>query len=546
MKKVGIILALFLISLWVGNSLAQDEVPLLSISWSDEEAAILDSISAIKYILAEVDVDNDGKQEFIVPIDYGVLNGVLTSQIAVFEAVGDNDFQLAWSYIFPGEAGGELTQPAVGDLDGDGNLEIIAIHIQPEGVNPTMPNIYIFECKGDNDYGTAPTVTWDLNNNRRDNIRCAAAADLDNDGKQEVVLTSKDTQPGVVIASVSNFTMPVWTVEYIDETTYDDPDIAAVVICNLDGDAYKEVALTPIVARTQLDLYLVEYDGTTYQKILPPPKHVLGNGSIHALDAADLDGNGRDELYIGAVDPPLLYVVTKPTGDVTAINTTDIYFIGHIERPDYVPDTGWMPGGTLGDADSDGKMSFLASASGAGACGIDDWEYQGVDVTDPANWQYSYIDVEVALGLGTDFFIYGIDFAYDMDGDGRCEFIVARGPGGTPPATAEPAIYVLEDTMITSGISLSVCIPIEFGLSQNYPNPFNPKTTISYQLPKSAMVKLSIYNVACQLVEVLVSDHKNAGYHTVLWDAVNVSSGLYFYRIEAGKFTEVKKCVFIK
>ena len=88
--------------------------------------------------------------------------------------------------------------------------------------------------------------------------------------------------------------------------------------------------------------------------------------------------------------------------------------------------------------------------------------------------------------------------------------------------------------------------PNSFLLDQNYPNPFNPTTTISFELSMSTTVNLSIYNVTGQLVETLVSEHKNVGYHSVIWNASGVGSGLYFYRIEAGEYTETKKCVIIK
>ncbi|MBC8174896.1 MAG: T9SS type A sorting domain-containing protein [Candidatus Marinimicrobia bacterium] len=89
-------------------------------------------------------------------------------------------------------------------------------------------------------------------------------------------------------------------------------------------------------------------------------------------------------------------------------------------------------------------------------------------------------------------------------------------------------------------------IAMEFALYQNYPNPFNPITKISYQLPQPAFVTLSIYNLTGQLVEKLVSEQKNAGYHTVQWDASQAGSGIYFYRIDAGTFYEVRKCLVIK
>ena len=89
-------------------------------------------------------------------------------------------------------------------------------------------------------------------------------------------------------------------------------------------------------------------------------------------------------------------------------------------------------------------------------------------------------------------------------------------------------------------------VPLEFGLSQNYPNPLNPVTTISYQLPKSEFVNLSIYNAAGQLVETLVNEHKNANYYSVVWNANGISSGVYFYKIVAAEYVAIRKCLILK
>jgi len=88
--------------------------------------------------------------------------------------------------------------------------------------------------------------------------------------------------------------------------------------------------------------------------------------------------------------------------------------------------------------------------------------------------------------------------------------------------------------------------PNEFVLFQNFPNPFNNTTTISYQLPKATTVNISIYNTSGQLVEMLVSGPQATGYHTVQWNADLYEPGLYFYRIDAGGFIEIKKCVLLK
>jgi len=89
-------------------------------------------------------------------------------------------------------------------------------------------------------------------------------------------------------------------------------------------------------------------------------------------------------------------------------------------------------------------------------------------------------------------------------------------------------------------------IPHSFKLNNNYPNPFNPTTTIGYQLPAVSDVELSIYNLTGQKVATLVSERQNAGYHKVEWDASGFASGLYYYRLEAGEFLDVKKMILLR
>jgi hypothetical protein len=89
-------------------------------------------------------------------------------------------------------------------------------------------------------------------------------------------------------------------------------------------------------------------------------------------------------------------------------------------------------------------------------------------------------------------------------------------------------------------------LPTVFALSQNYPNPFNPQTIINYQLPITSYVELSIYNLLGQKVTTLVSEKKAAGYHQVEFNPQNISSGIYYYKIEAGQYQDVKKMILIK
>lgn len=116
--------------------------------------------------------------------------------------------------------------------------------------------------------------------------------------------------------------------------------------------------------------------------------------------------------------------------------------------------------------------------------------------------------------------------------------------------------YVAFDSSIT-GVEDRPIIPTVFALEQNYPNPFNPTTTIRYSLPREAFVSLKVYNVLGQEVAQLVHGEQRPGHVTVVWDGRNragnnVSSGMYFYRIEAtptdgsGAFVQVKKMMLVK
>ena len=89
-------------------------------------------------------------------------------------------------------------------------------------------------------------------------------------------------------------------------------------------------------------------------------------------------------------------------------------------------------------------------------------------------------------------------------------------------------------------------LPEKFILYQNYPNPFNPKTFITYELPTITHVELSIYNLLGQQIVTLVNQKQTAGRYCVEWNAIAFASGMYYYRIEAGDFQDVKKMVLLK
>ncbi|MFZ2325076.1 MAG: T9SS type A sorting domain-containing protein [Ignavibacteriaceae bacterium] len=129
----------------------------------------------------------------------------------------------------------------------------------------------------------------------------------------------------------------------------------------------------------------------------------------------------------------------------------------------------------------------------------------------------------------------------DSDGDG-VPFIPEQ-PNNLPPVFATEATLNL--TGITSVEDVK-SLPTDFALEQNYPNPFNPTTTIRFSLPADNFVSLKIYNLLGQEIATLVNENKIAGNYNINFNASNLSSGVYLYKLDAGKFSAVKKLTLLK
>ena len=104
---------------------------------------------------------------------------------------------------------------------------------------------------------------------------------------------------------------------------------------------------------------------------------------------------------------------------------------------------------------------------------------------------------------------------------------------------------------VTVKVVNNPALPKDFWCGQNYPNPFNLKTVIEYRLPRDGEVKLTIYNVVGQRVKTLINGFQKAGYKNIHWDKRNddgkeVSSGVYFYKIDAGRYSCIKRMLILK
>lgn len=227
----------------------------------------------------------------------------------------------------------------------------------------------------------------------------------------------------------------------------------------------------------------------------------------------NLDGNPS---YLDALDALLAAAVTN--GHSANLDDIEDAFIAH---GIYHPVSVVISGPATREVDEEGTWTANADD------GIAPYDYA---------WEYAISPFETYNSIGTnsstlvfsndETFVLEVTVTDDNDETDIDEHLVSIGGGRFKAGT--------------------VRLPMEFGLDQNYPNPFNPTTTISYQLPEASTVTLTVFNIAGQEVALLIDGQVNAGFHTIQWDASDMASGIYFYRIKAGNFTDMKRMVVIK
>jgi len=145
-----------------------------------------------------------------------------------------------------------------------------------------------------------------------------------------------------------------------------------------------------------------------------------------------------------------------------------------------------------------------------------------------------------------------LDFYFhDNDGSGW-EGNLAWSPNNTDQAGKDPMewayTWIGDTTHVATAVEKSekTLAVNSYSLAQNYPNPFNPSTIITYQMLRSGHVSIKVYNALGQEVATLVDEEKPAGSYQVEFNTVNLSSGVYFYKMRSGEFTDSKKLNLMK
>lgn len=167
------------------------------------------------------------------------------------------------------------------------------------------------------------------------------------------------------------------------------------------------------------------------------------------------------------------------------------------------------------------------------------------------DWDYSYImhnsnPVNMLLDL-KEFVANDGSEEMDIQSISRLSFFVLPGEGGFGAGTVYfDEISFLSNPATAINDEIVVHHPVEFQLAQNFPNPFNPRTKISFFLPRTAKVKLSIFDILGRQVEQIFKCKKTAGIHEIEFNGSALASGIYIYSIEAGEWRNSRKMLLLK
>ena len=513
-----------------------------------------------------------------------VVNYSNSGAAAAWGGVAHFDDMALWRAVGPRSTYGTGTRNvATGDLDGDGKGEVI--FLKGRYTDDPQSGLWVYEADGTDNGFSEP---WHVNINAFASDRVYGGVtenlvveDVDGDGLDEVIFAfngGSNPTAGYSTYSEDRFfvvgvqgdigVLPKAVEEFVIAPRDRNKDgvrgndhgggsAMSMTVADSDGDGKHEIAFFSwnsgnmfIVEATGADTYAAP-DSGEYVRFGSSsfPGNTAGKDDFSFNPTAiDMDGDGKDEIYVTGYYTQNLYVYADKDGDamkigadevslvarghrfgLTAVNSVKDHGAGYFNMSPYGVPT-LFAGGNSGSELA--KITLRADSSVLGG---------------ESSWDVVTYDTKAGGGFNNKP-VAGVDF----DRDGKGEVVLAFqavDDGGTYIQIME---YSESSVKLSVERELTIITPEDYKLSQNYPNPFNPTTSIQYTLPMRDKITITIYNMLGQeVVRLMDNEEKPAGTYQLTWNGMDkngaqVSSGMYFYSMRSPHMQKTMRMTFLK
>ena len=513
-----------------------------------------------------------------------VVNYSNSGAAAAWGGVAHFDDMALWRAVGPRSTYGTGTRNvATGDLDGDGKGEVI--FLKGRYTDDPQSGLWVYEADGTDNGFSEP---WHVNINAfaSDSVyggytENLVVEDVDGDGLDEVIFAfngGSNPTAGYSTYSEDRFfvvgvqgdigVLPKAVEEFVIAPRDRNKDgvrgndhgggsAMSMTVADSDGDGKHEIAFFSwnsgnmfIVEATGADTYAAP-DSGEYVRFGSSsfPGNTAGKDDFSFNPTAiDMDGDGKDEIYVTGYYTQNLYVYADKDGDamkigadevslvarghrfgLTAVNSVKDHGAGYFNMSPYGVPT-LFAGGNSGSELA--KITLRADSSVLGG---------------ESSWDVVTYDTKAGGGFNNKP-VAGVDF----DRDGKGEVVLAFqavDDGGTYIQIME---YSESSVKLSVERELTIITPEDYKLSQNYPNPFNPTTSIQYTLPMRDKITITIYNMLGQeVVRLMDNEEKPAGTYQLTWNGMDkngaqVSSGMYFYSMRSPHMQKTMRMTFLK
>ncbi len=450
------------------------------------------------------DVNSDGKKE--VYGNYQFYLGGYSS--IIYEIDHNGSYDSIYTYLDP-----PLGIWCIRDIENDGTLELISTVRVP---NTSDFYINILTVDSSTGYPTKPKLVFDPTIEPESPVDISLY-DMDGDESLEMIYRLEYSNK----FQIAKYDSAENTFKIVYENKPSILHPKGFSFGDFDSDGKQNF----VASNYRGEIFVYEYVEANNYNVIRIDSIPVKNTFLQFF-THDFDLNGKPELwisgdgYISGVNSTIIYIYESDKDDLYSVK----YKIGIIGSISF-----YASNMQEIDLDNDGLNEILLCIH----------QHLLVFKFINGNFQLYYLKRNELLNQNS---VYWSATSSDLDGDDYPEILISMDLVENNSLRGFTKIYKKTGTV---GFKDEICEQHDYWLSNAYPNPFNPSTTIRYAIPKDGMVTLKIYDILGSEVKTLVNSYQSAGEHFVKFDGRGLASGVYFYSLTAGDFSQTKKMILL-